>query len=693
MARRLGDWPHVVVAISCALSALSSAGCYRVPATKASVASVEIEGPSAEDRDALAERIATRASQRFLGLLPAGVFYEHETLDRFALRRDLGRIERYLRARGFYEAQVRAADVIPDGEKVHVTIEVATGEVVRVGEVRIENDAALEPAAREAARKAAREALTPSAPFTEEAYEAGEKAVLRAMTSRGHARAKVTKRAEVDLATHRAVVVLAVEPGPASRIGKITFVGLEGLPEDAVRRVFGVEEGEPYSSEELETSKNALLDLGVFSSVEVDADTTKGDASEPVPITVRCVPAKLRALLAGGGLQLDQRAAEAHVLVGFQSANFLGGLRRLDVRYKPGIVFYPTRIPELAAPEHPLYQHRILATLRQPALFERRTTGLLHAEYNLYPVLVTGNRLGGDVPGYHEIRAEAGLERSFGRLLVSPQYGVQANYPLQYLGSTSLDSLLISHVDLATFLDLRDDPVRPKKGLYVGNQLATAGGFLGGDAQDVRLQPDVRFYVPLPRKLVVALRGSVGLLYPFDYGDAAKYRARNPDQAVPDGLDRDAQILFFRGFFSGGPNSNRGYPLRGVGPTAQVRRESPAGQSIAAANCPDTSEVCALPIGGRTLWEASAELRVPVAGPFSTAFFCDTGDVSPLPTNLRFTYPHLSCGAGARYDTPVGPIRVDVGWRLTKTRPLVEQDPGDILGVPIAIGLGIGEAF
>ena len=28
------------------------------------------------------------------------------------------------------------------------------------------------------------------------------------------------------------------------------------------------------------------------------------------------------------------------------------------------------------------------------------------------------------------------------------------------------------------------------------------------------------------------------------------------------------------------------------------------------------------------------------------------------------TAPHLSCGGGARYDTPVGPIRLDIGYRI-----------------------------
>jgi outer membrane protein insertion porin family/translocation and assembly module TamA len=74
----------------------------------------------------------------------------------------------------------------------------------------------------------------------------------------------------------------------------------------------------------------------------------------------------------------------------------------------------------------------------------------------------------------------------------------------------------------------------------------------------------------------------------------------------------------------------------------------------------------------------------------------------------RFSYKfndatryHLSCGAGARYDTPVGPIRLDIGYRIPGLNPNFNQlsvqetegDPGTILGVPIAVSLGIGESF
>jgi outer membrane protein insertion porin family/translocation and assembly module TamA len=85
-------------------------------------------------------------------------------------------------------------------------------------------------------------------------------------------------------------------------------------------------------------------------------------------------------------------------------------------------------------------------------------------------------------------------------------------------------------------------------------------------------------------------------------------------------------------------------------------------------------------------------------------------DVSPRTSNIRLTHLHLSCGAGGRYDTPVGPIRVDIGYRIQPAQVLgfpdedkaVASDPS--LGVqpkfevfdlriPIALAFGVGEAF
>ena len=669
-----------------------------MPDGKRAIADVTITGTQGDvDVDDLYGHIGTREDVRFLGIFH-GVIYEYEIFDPYALRRDLQRVERYLRARGYYDAHVYASRVVEDGNKVYVTIAVNQGEPVVIDSVNIRETTPIDDKTRTATRIAIARVLPTGAVLDEDKFAESETAALKGLTSTGHAAAKVTRHAEVDVVSHKAQLVYTIDPGPFATFGEVKFEGLGDLPEKTVRQIFGVRPGQRYSSEEIDDGKQALLDLGVFGSVDVVADLSQMETTHIVPVTVKAQQSKLKAVLAGMGVELDQLKTDLHLQVGWQNANFFGGLRKLDVRYKPGIVIYPIRINNVETPIRPLYEHRLSSTLRQPGFIEKRTTGFLRAEYNLYPVLLPKKKdeLDNVVLGYHEPRGVIGLERKFfQKLFVSPEFDVQANFPIDYLGHTDADPLVISYAALGTNLDLRDDPNKTHRGLYVGNTLQVAAF---GDASDVRIQPEVRGYVPLPKRLTLALRGSVGFLFPFNYGEYSQANFKSKDKSRLDGSDRDYQILFFRGFFSGGPSSNRGYPLRGVGPHDTIPYLSPAGQSASAGGCDPRDLGCTLPTGGLSLWEANIELRWVVSGPFSIASFCDMGDVSPFQTNLRFDHPHLSCGGGARYDTPVGPIRLDMGYRIPHAQfpdgDPYEQEPSPLFGVaPMAIAFGIGETF
>jgi len=165
---------------------------------------------------------------------------------------------------------------------------------------------------------------------------------------------------------------------------------------------------------------------------------------------------------------------------------------------------------------------------------------------------------------------------------------------------------------------------------------------------------------------------------------------------------KDVQIMFLRGFFSGGTGSNRGYGAREIGPHGVVPFYNP-GQSEAdiLAKCDPTGSnyspaACDLPLGGFTLWEASPELRYPLFGALTGTVFTDASDVAPETVHYRFNHPHLSVGLGARYETPVGPIRFDIGYRIPGAQAPPTPDEGEpsaILGVPVAVSLGIGESF
>jgi outer membrane protein insertion porin family/translocation and assembly module TamA len=90
-------------------------------------------------------------------------------------------------------------------------------------------------------------------------------------------------------------------------------------------------------------------------------------------------------------------------------------------------------------------------------------------------------------------------------------------------------------------------------------------------------------------------------------------------------------------------------------------------------------------------------VRIPAGESVSVVVFCDSGDVSPFRVDIHPDRPQLSCGTGGRYDTPVGPIRLDVGYRIPELqygdKKPYDVDPDTLLGLPIAISFAIGEAF
>jgi outer membrane protein insertion porin family/translocation and assembly module TamA len=348
-------------------------------------------------------------------------------------------------------------------------------------------------------------------------------------------------------------------------------------------------------------------------------------------------------------------------------------------------------------PQRLLPEFKLRNEFRQPGFLEARTTGFIRPEFNVFPVLLR-TQVNPDDPilGYIEFKGATGLDRVIWKLYASLGYNIQVEKPFWYKGPSDnqLNTLVLSYPELITIFQFVNDRVRPRKGVSLGNTLQVAG--LGGVARDVRVQPDVRGYIPLGKRVTLASRAAIGLLFPSNYGDSVKnYKAGAASDV------NDLQIVFFRGLFAGGPNSNRGYPLRAIGPHQNVRSDSLGGISTStcnAATAPDPN-TCLIPTGGFTSWEASLELRILIAGPISMAVFTDAADVSPQIADIRLSRPHLSSGLGVRYDTPVGPIRLDIGYRLPglqiigSTDPL-EPEPTPIFGVlPVTLAFGIGEAF
>lgn len=721
-------------------------GCKTIPQGRSAVNEVQVRGAKQIDDDDIKDKIATTETTKFL-MLFRGILFEYTLFDRFVLQRDLARVEAFYRSKGYYDAHARAGRIHQlDNNHVRVEIVVEEREPVVVKSVHVDGLDGLALTIADGAKKAASLGLPLDTPFAEEDFKKTEGNVRRALSDHGYAYAKVKSDAAVDIVTHKVDVVMTVSPGPKCTFGDIRIEGLGSLPDDVIRRTLDIKPGSDYSEKVLEDAQQALLDLGVFASVEIKPDipgTPEPPANEPnkpddqrlgtkdaqgneaqgpgspgaagppnppawppvVPIIVKVEPARLRTLKLGGGIEFDALKTDVHALIGWEDKNFFGGLRTFSVQFRPGIVLYPMRVNNIVAPNKFLPEERLRLELKQPGFLEPRTNLFERPEFNVYPVLLNPNPLPNErVIGYGEARNAIGLERVIWKFYGTVSHNTQVAYPFAYVGlrDPTLSLVVISYPELYTAFDFRDDKVHPRKGILVGNTFQVAGQVFGGDANDFRVQPEVRGYIPLSRKLVFATRASFGLLEAQNYGAVVQNGPRGnlPANAAE---TRDFQLTYFRGFFSGGPNSNRGYPLRGVGPHDIVPFLTPEiQQGVINAECNDAAgratERCRTPTGGFTLWEGSVELRYNVAGPLSVATFCDASDVSPQQNNFRFDHPHLSCGGGGRYDTPAGPIRLDIGYRIPTLQVLGgltpdEREPENLFGIPIAVHIGIGEAY
>jgi outer membrane protein insertion porin family/translocation and assembly module TamA len=697
----------------CFSAACLSAGCVSVPARRYAMEGISVSGNEALSDDEIQEHIATRDSPKFLGLF-RGVIYDYEVFDRYVLERDLQRIERYYRSRGFYWPRVRAGRVYEAGPRqVKVEILVEEGPETTVGRVDVFGLQAVQADIAESAREEVESNAAVGDRFEEADFELAAEELQRELTDNGYAYAKVRRSADVDI--HRNVASLGywVEPGPLARLGEIEIDGLGNIPEDQVRRTLNLSPGEPYSISDLESAERALLDLGVFSSVSVTPRLveSEGEPRDVVPIDVQLSRSRFRSIRLGMGLQVDSQRSDVHLVAGWEDRNFLGGLRTLQVELVPGGVIWPTRLPEIEAPERLLPQARLRLDFRQPTFLEARTAGVVRTEANLAPVLLSSRRdPNAPILGYRDLRASAGLERSlFWKLHGALTHNVQVSDPFTYTGGLDpdLNTAVVSYPELFLRLDARNDRLEPTSGWYASSSLQVAGA--GGDARDIKLQPEVRGYVPLGRGLTFSARGTLGFLFADNYGDTVEPNALK----APDGIDasraawvRDTQLMYLRGFFGGGPGSNRGYALREIGPHGLVPFYNPGqtDEEVAGA-CPTNPAdagaprpaICDLPLGGFSLWEASAELRFPLLGPLRGATFVDMGDVSPYRARLRWDRLHLSAGLGLRYSTPIGPVRFDVGYRIPGLQKpdgaQDERDPDELFGLPVAISIGIGEPF
>ncbi|MGA3124561.1 MAG: POTRA domain-containing protein, partial [Polyangiaceae bacterium] len=335
-------------------SLLVMVACSKIPPGRSAVDSVSILDAKEIEASQTEDQIATAASAKFLFLFQ-GVAYDYSTYDEATLQRDMARVERFYRSKGFFDAHARVARVLQVSSKhVRVQIVVDEGPATLNRNVTIVGLDGLPPPIADAARQAGRAALAYRDRFDEAKFKDSKAAVTRALTDRGYAYATVDAQAEVDIGEHVADYGFKVTPGPRAVFGAIAIEGLDPdgngprkaeIPEAPLRRAMDIQPGTVYSTAQVDSATQALLDLQVFSAVRITPTLSNPPPADAVvPLTVKVEPTRLRELKLGGGLELDEIKTDLHGIAGWQDHNFFGGLRDFSVQFKPGLVFYPYRV-------------------------------------------------------------------------------------------------------------------------------------------------------------------------------------------------------------------------------------------------------------------------------------------------------------------------------------------------------------
>ncbi len=451
------------------------------------------------------------------------------------------------------------------------------------------------------------------------AVQAAVNAAIGSWRESGHAKAFVTSDEVVaDHTARRIDADVRLDPGPRLRFGRLEITGEDRMREARVRKIAGLPEGDTFSETELRRAETRLRRTGIFASVALTEDD-QITAPDLLGITATVVEQKPRRYSLGVEVaSLDGVSLSASWL----HRNLLGGGERLGIKGD---------VTNIGSGQSGI-DYGLEVTLDRPATLSPDTTGGLILAYS------------------HEDEVDYSLDAfSFG-LRFSHVFSEQltARVGLTYDAQDGRDpggrfSFRNLSLPFGVTWDRRDVANNPTKGFYLD---ATAKPFLGfgTTGSGLRTTVDGRVFRSLgePGRFVVAARLQAGAVF----GSGL--------------LETPRDDLFF----SGGGGTVRGQPYRSLG-VAVTRGFGP--QFL---------------IGGKYFLAGSLELRAKVSDKIGVVGFVDWGSIGIDGFSGTFADSHAGAGLGLRYDTGLGPIRVDVAAPISGTT-----------GEGVQFYVGLGQSF
>jgi len=679
----------VLVALLAASSVLSAQNLERQERQDRIVRGLRFDGNHALDDYTLSSAISTTKSGwfatssliRWLGLGEKRYFDEQE------FRRDVVRLVLLYRQSGYMTAVVDTT-VVRTTKDAYITFQIHEGEPVRVARLGVLGvDGILDTARLRRALP-----LQIGDPFNRFLLQASADTIAARLRNSGHPYAEVLRNFDSEAGVLRAEVTLEAIPGPPMRVGEVMIRGLVDVDTATVRRMLTVRPGEPFRQEALYQSQRDLYGMGVFRSANVllvDSLLPTGqdgaaDSTMRILVQVQEGPQhRVRFGLGYGSVECLRAQS------GWTANDFLGGARTLDLSARASKIggVAPNSTSPLCKPffsdtswKLDTLNYTFGATLRQPGFLNRAhsaSVGLFaerRSEFQVYTREAVGGNVAVTFNARRQIPVTVGYAYSVGSTKAAP-----AIYCSIFRVCTDSSQAFLKNrrpfaaVTVTAVRGRVNNVLDPTEGSLVTATVLHASRAVGSQAtyEFNRGEFEMARYHPIGRRTVFAWRVRGGTILP---------------QKITLSGQRVGFVPPDQRFYGGGPNSVRGYGRNALGPRVYITTDTMQVDTVVAGG-KVFSRVDAAPTGGNTAFVLNAELRFPspiFAQRMRLGLFVDVGQVWERGEELLSVQGvRATPGAGVRFTTPLGPVRVDVAYNgyPAERGPLLLQTADSIVQI------------
>jgi outer membrane protein assembly complex protein YaeT len=602
------------------------------------VTSIEFEGVNAINANELKGALATRES----GFLP---WSRKRFFDRPEFDRDVKRIEAYYADRGYPRARVTGVDVVLNDakDKVAIVVQVSEGEPTIVDQVLFDGFDGVP--ADHLDRLRARLPMMPGKPRDQRLILASHDMAVVELRDHGFPYGSVRMLERPGANDTRVQLTVQADTGPRAVFGAISIEGDVSVDEDVIRRELAFKEGDLYQVSRITETQRRLYGLELFQFVNA-VPRLPEDRSPQVPVMVTVAEGKHRRLQLAAGYGSEEKARGR---INWRHVNFGGAARTGEVEAKASRL-----------------EQGVRGSFLEPFLLQRGLSMRLSgsswwADEPVYEHRSSGGRI--DITKDFS-RASVGAERGV-RNTVSVSMGQEyEDYriaPSVLADPSFRDELIALGLNpvtgrgsgtVAAFevdfdRNTAAQPLDPRQGYSLQAHVEKAGQWLRGTFDYTEVSGEIRGYIPIGSRFVWANRAGAGTL-------------AGPSAAL---------IPFYKRYFVGGSTSIRGWGRYQVSPL------TPSGE----------------PIGGRTMMEVSSEARFGIRNNLGAVLFLDGGNAWEGPWEVQLKNLRWAVGPGIRYDTPIGPVRFDLGVQLNPIEGLVLEGKPETR--KWRVHFSIGQAF